>query len=108
VHLARADLDLQRLPFHRDHGRMERLIAAFLAVRNVVVELAGDRPPQRVDLPEHAVALGQRVDQDAHGEQVVDLRDLSLASAHLPINAEDVLRTAGDVSRNADLLELRV
>ena len=48
VHRVGPDLDLERLAVERDDRGVERLVEVVLGDRDVVVELARDRPPERV------------------------------------------------------------
>ena len=57
VHLVRADLDLEPVPFRPDHGRVQALVHALFWRGDVVVELARNRVPHGVDDPERAVAI---------------------------------------------------
>ena len=66
VHRLGADLDLERIPLRHD-GRMQGLIAVGLRHGNIVLEPSRDRLPHRVDDAEHAIAVLDRRDEDAHG-----------------------------------------
>jgi hypothetical protein len=57
VHRVGPDLDLERLPVERDHRGVERLVEVVLRVGDVVVELARDRAPERMDDAERGVAV---------------------------------------------------
>ncbi len=57
VHLVSADLDLDGLARVRDDGRVQRLIAVRLGHRDVVLEPARHRLPQRMDDAEHPIAV---------------------------------------------------
>ena len=108
VHLVGPDLDLERLAVERDHGRVERLVEVVLGDGDVVVELAGDRAPERVDDAERGVAVAHLVDEDADGVDVVDLAELRALALHLLADAVDVLRAALEVGLDAGLLEPRL
>ncbi len=97
VHLVGPDLDLERLAVERDHRGVERLVEVVLRDRDVVVELAGDRAPDRVDDAEGRVAVADLVDEQADGVDVVDLAELRALALHLLPDAVDVLRPALDV-----------
>ena len=73
VHFARADLDLERLLAWTDDRRVQRAIQVVLRCRDVVVELTGNIRPQTVHDPERGVAVGDGIDQDAYGANVVHL-----------------------------------
>ena len=108
VHVAGADLDLQRARGGPVDGGVQRLVAAGLGVADVVVEFAGDGPPEAMDDAEHLVALVEPVDEDAHGEQVVDLAE-ALAEGgvllDLLVDGVDVLDAPADVGVDAVVLQ---
>ena len=106
VHLARADLHLERLAFGTDHRRVQRSVVVGLRLRDVVVELARQRRPQMMDDAERGVAVLDVVDQDPHGADVVQAVDARLLAAHLVPDAVDVLRPAGDLRAHAGRREL--
>ncbi len=106
VHLVGADLDLQRAALGSDHRRVQRLVEVELGHRHPVLEAAGQRLPERVDDPDGAVAVLDRVDQDAHGREVVDLVELAALLGHLRVDGVEVLRAARDVRADPDRLEL--
>ena len=60
-------------PPTRHDGGVQRLVHAVFRVGDVVVELARDGAPERVDDAERVVAVGHGVDEDAEGKEVVDL-----------------------------------
>ena len=101
------DLDLERLAVERDDRGVERLVEVVLGDRDVVVELAGDRAPERVDDAERRVAVADLVDEDADGVDVVDLAELRALALHLLPDAVDVLRAALEVGLDAGRLEPR-
>ena len=111
VHLARAHLDLERLPLGPDHGRVQRAVAVELRHRDEVLEPPGHRLPERVDEPERRVAvarplLARALADDAHRGQVVDLVELAAALGHLVVDRVEVLRARRDVRRNVRLAQL--
>ena len=99
VHLARADLDLQRQPLGTDHRRVQRLVHVELRHRDEVLEAPRQRLPQRVDDADRAVAVLDRVDDHAHRREVVDLVELAALAGHLRVDRVEVLRAAGDLAR---------
>ena len=99
VHLARADLHLERLAFGPDHRGVQRSIVVGLRFRDVVVELARQRRPEVMDAAERRIAVLDVVDQDPHGADVVEAVDARLLAPHLEPDAVDVLRPAGDLRR---------
>ena len=57
---------------------------------------------------ERRIAILNRVDDDAHADQIVDVREIMPAHDHLLINREVVLRAAGDVCLDVLLVEILV
>ena len=111
VHLARADLDLERLALRPDHRRVQRPVHVELGHGHVVLEAAGHRLPERVDDAERPVAVALALlvvalDEHAHRGQVVDLVELLPALHHLLVDGVEVLRARGDLGGDADLVEL--
>src|SRR6185503_7568785 len=107
VHRLGPDLDLEGLAVERDHRRVERLVEVVLGDRDVVVELARDRPPQGVDDAERRVAVADVVDEDPDRVDVVDLGELGGLALHLLVDAVDVLGPALEVGLDARLLQPR-
>ena len=87
VHRVGPDLDLERLAVEGDDRGVERLVEVVLGDRDVVVELARDRPPERVDHAERRVAVADLVDEDADRVDVVDLAELGALALHLFLDA---------------------
>ncbi len=83
VHLAGADLDLERLPLVADHGGVERLVEVGLGHRDVVLEPARDGAPVLVDDAERGVGVLEARRDDAEGEVVVELGDVDPLPAEL-------------------------
>ena len=86
------------------HGGVERLIHVLFGVGDVIVELAGDGSPERMDEAEDAVAFRDGRNEYADGEEVVDvaylfaLRGVCLG---LAVDAVDVLGASGNVGGEA-------
>src|SRR6185312_2978828 len=103
VHLARADLELDRAALGPDHRRVQRLVEVELGHRDVVLEATLHRPPERVNRTQRAVAILDRVDDDAHADEVVDLVELLAAYDHLLVDRPVVLRPAAYVGPDLEL-----
>src|SRR4029077_17100006 len=99
--------DLERLAVERDDRGVERLVQVVLGDGDVVVELAGDRAPQRVHDAQRRVTVADLVDEQADGVDVVDLAELRALALHLLPDAVDVFRAALDVGRDPGRLEAR-
>src|SRR6185437_13139 len=73
MHFVRADLQFYALVTRPINGRMHRLVVVALRRRNVVLEAAWDGAPRRVHDAEDAVAVLDRVDDDAESVNVGQL-----------------------------------
>ena len=108
VHRVGADLHLDRLAGRADDRRVQRLVHVELRHRDVVLEPARHRLPVRVDDAERRVAVADRVDQDAHADQVVDVVEVATPHDHLLVDRVEVLRPAGDLRLDLRGLEVGV
>jgi hypothetical protein len=106
VHGVGADLHFQHLALGADHRRVQRAVAVFLGVGDVVVELLGDVPPQGVDDAQRGVAVAHFRDQHAHGAHVVDLAEGQALALHFAPDRIDVFGPAADVGVDAGGLQL--
>jgi len=106
VHGVSADLHFQHLALGADHRSVQRAVAVFLGVGDVVVELLGDVPPQGVDDAQRGVAVAYFRDQHAHGAHVVDLAEGQALALHFAPDGIDVLGPAADVGVDAGGLQL--
>ena len=77
MHFLRANLHFERLA-RVNHGGVQRLIQIGPRHRDVVLESAGNRPPNLVDHAERGVAILHRVGDHAHGQQIVNLVESAL------------------------------
>ena len=96
VHGLGADLHLQHLAFRPEHGGVQRAVAVFLGVGDVVVEFLGDVPPQCMHDTQRGVAVADLGHQHAHSANVVDLAELQAFLLHLSPDRIDVLGTSVD------------
>ena len=106
VHVAGADLDLERPALGPDHGRVERLVHVELGHGDHVLEPPRQRLPQRVDHAHGAVAVLHGVDDHPHRREVVDLVELAVLAGHLRVDRVEVLGAARDLGVDAERLEL--
>ena len=106
VHLARTDLDLERLRARTHDRGVERLIEVRLRHGDVVVELTRHRRPQRVHDAERGVARGEVIHDDADRKQVVDLVEADALAPHLLLNGPEMLRPSRQLGPHARFLEL--
>ena len=97
VHRLGADLHLQHLALRADHRGVQRAVAVFLGVGDVVVEFLGDVPPQGVHDAQRGVAVAHLGHQHAHRAHVVDLAELQALALHLAPDRIDVFRPAADI-----------
>ena len=107
VHGVGADLHFQHLAFRADYRRVQRAVAVFLGVGDIVVEFLGDVPPQRVDDTQRGVAVAHFRHQHAHRTHVVDLAEGQALALHFAPDGIDVLGAAADVGVHAGSLQLR-
>ena len=59
IHVGRADLHLERPTVRPDDGGVQRLVLVLLGVGDVVVEFAGDGPPEGVHHAERRIAVSE-------------------------------------------------
>ena len=96
VHLVGADLHLERLAVRPDHRGVQRLVHAEPRLRDVVLEPARHRLPQRVHHAHRGVAVAHLVDEHAHADQVVDVVEVAALDDHLAVDRVVVLGPALD------------
>ena len=97
VHFARADLDLEQLLARSEHGRVQRLIAVRLRLRDVVLDAFLHRLPLLVDHAERVITIGNGVDEHTNREQIEDLLVRLVAFLHLLPDRPEMLRSSGDI-----------
>ena len=100
MHGLGTDLYFQHLALGADHRRMQRAIAVFLGVGNVVVELVGNVPPKAVNYPKSGVAITHLRHQNPHCAHVVYLTEIDALALHLPPDRVDMLGPTGNVGMN--------
>jgi len=105
VHLLGANLDLHRLAAVADHGGVQRLVPVRLRHRDVVLETAGNRLPERVDDTQGAVAILDGIGQHADRGEIVDILEL-LPHGELARDAVDVLGPPRGIGLDADAGQL--
>ena len=108
VHVPCADLDLHRLAARAHHRSVQALVHVELGHGDVVLEPARHRAPPRVHGAERRIAVADRIDDDAHAHQVVDVLEIMPAHDHLLVDREIVLRTARDVGLDVLFFEILV
>jgi len=106
VHGQGPDLDLERDPLGADHRGMQGLVHIGLGHRDIVLEAAGHRLVQLMDQAQDSIAVGNRIDDDPGGEQVIDLFELLALGLHLAIDAVEMLGPAFDICFDAHLADL--
>ena len=106
VHGVGANLHLQHLALRAEHGGVQRAVAIFLGVGDVVVELLGNVPPQGVHDTQGGVAVAHLRHQHAYCAHVVDLAELQALALHLAPDRIDVFRPAADVGLDAGGFQL--
>ena len=95
MHLLGPDLYLDPLAERADDRRVQGLVAVRLGHGHVVLEPAGHGAPQAVDNAERLVTgRGRTVDDDAEGDQVIDLVHRQVLVPHLLVQTVDFLQSA--------------
>ena len=94
VHLAGADLHLEGDALVPDDGGVQALVAVGLGGGDIVLEPVGQRVVHIVDQAQGAVALGDGVQDDADGVDVVDLVKGFVLDEHLAVDAVDAFDPA--------------
>ena len=108
VHVPRADLNLDRLTARPDHRGVQALVHVEFRHGDVVLEPAGDRVPPRMHGTERRIAVLDGVDDDAHADQIVDIREIVPAHDHLLVDGEVVLRASGDGRLDVQIVEILI
>jgi len=80
VHLLRADLHLKGLAAV-EHGGMQGLVKIRPSDGDVILEASRDGAPDVVDHAKGGVTVALRIGNDAHGKQIVDLREADFPGA---------------------------
>ena len=106
VHFIGPNLDFQRFPLDTDHRRVQGLVHVRFRYGNEILEPVGNRFPQGMDHAQRAIALLERVNQNPHGRQVVNLAELFVIPLHFAKNAVKMFRTAVDLGLDADFAQL--
>ena len=106
VHIPRADLNLHRFTAGPHHRGMQALIHVELGHGDIVLEPTGHRAPSRMHGTERRIAVGDRIDDDAHAHQIIDVFEIVPAHDHLLVDREVVLRTARHIRLDALRLEI--
>ncbi|ANF23639.1 hypothetical protein PS273GM_00015 [Stutzerimonas stutzeri] len=86
---------------------MQRAVAVFLGVGDVVVELLRNVSPQGMHDTQRGVAIANLGHQHANGTNVVDLAELQPLLLHLPPDRIDVLGTSVDLGMKCRLRSAR-
>ena len=97
VHLKGSDLDLKRRTRGTDQRRVEGLVHICLWHGDIVLKPARHRFIHLMDHTERCIAVLDRINDDAHREQVVDLVDRLSLILHLFIYAKEMLYTPVDL-----------
>src|SRR5690606_19461385 len=87
--------------------RVQRLVHVRFRQRDVVLEASRHRGPAGMDRAETRITIRLRLDDDAEGDQIVDLLELTLLIPHLAVDGVGVFRTSGDLSVEALFGEAR-
>ena len=99
MHLGGSNLNLNRTTVWSNNRCMQRLVKVGLWRCNVVLKTTRHWVPQCMNSAKCRVAISYRVCNDAQGDKIVDVGELSALADHLLINGPQVLRT----SRNLEV-----
>ena len=105
VHVAGADLRLDRQAVRAEEGGVQRLVAVDARDGDVILEAPGHRPVGGVHHAERAVAGVGRVDDDPQAVDVHDLGERRALAQHLPVDAVEVLLAGLDLGGDAGGLQ---
>ena len=108
MHVPRTNLNLDRLAARPHHRGMQALVHVELWHGDVILETARNGVPTRMHRTQRGIAILNRVDDDAHTHQIVDIRKIMTTYDHLLINREIVLRTSRYVRRNVLFVKIFV
>ena len=76
LHIMRTNLNFRELVIQAENGCVQGLVAIQLRCGDKVFDATILRPPQSMDMAERQVAVLNRVNQDAEGDEVMDPRQL--------------------------------
>ena len=94
MHIDSANLHFDRAAMRTDHGGVETLIHVELRHRYEVFEASRHRAPLGVHHPEHRIAIADVLYQDAHSDEIVDVREVASSNNHFLVNRVIVLGSA--------------
>ena len=102
VHLKGTNLDLKAFAARSDDGGVQGLVKVWLWHGDVVFDAAWHWFPQGMHEAEHDVAILHGVDEDADGDEVVDLIEVFVLVDHLAVDAVEMFWSAGDLVFEVD------
>ena len=108
VHFPGADLNLKGDAVFADYGRVQGLVHIRLRRRNIVLKPVRQRLIHIVDDAQHVIAVVDRIDNHAHGVDIVNLVHALALDEHFPVNAVNALDAAGDVDVRDHLGDARL
>ncbi len=94
VHFYGAYLNLKRNALFADNCRMQRLITVRLRGGDIVLEAVRHGAEQVVNNAEYIITFDDRLNDDPHGVNVIDLIERLVLDVHLLVNAEYRLYSA--------------
>ena len=108
VHVPRADLNFDRLAAGADHRGVQALVHVEFRHGDVVLEPTGNRIPSRMHGTERRIAVLDGVDDDAHADQIVDIREIVPTHDHLLVDGEIILRASCDGRLDVQVIEILI
>ena len=106
VHLKCTDLDLKWLAVRSDQCRMQGLVHVLFRHCNIILETPRDRLVHLMDDTERRITVFDRINDDTHGKQIIDLVKRLILVDHLFVNAEKVLCPSVDLRLDSGCLDV--
>ena len=103
VHLLRADLHFELVARVAHHSRVQGLVEVGPGHRDEILDAVGHGAEERMDEAEDGVAVGDRGDDDAQGEQVPHLVNVRAALLKLDVDGVEPLDAPLDAGLEAVL-----
>ncbi len=105
VHALGTDLHLEHLALGADYRGVQRAVAIFLRVGDIIVKLVGNVTPQAVHDAKRRVAVTHLRHQNPHRAHVIDLTKIDALALHLAPDRVDMFCPASDVGVDRRLFQ---
>ena len=107
VHLASADLELDRLAVFSNHRSVQRLVAVGLRFRDIIFDSPNHRLVHIVQFVEYQIASVDIVNDNSQRDQIINIVDIGDA-LHLLVQAVGTLDAAVDLVLDFLVAEARI